>query len=528
MCAPITQDQFLARSAKIHGSRYDYSKSVCLSSKTPVTIICPVHGEFQQKPQKHWIGHGCPKCTGDKISRSLIKRFENPEFRKICGSKLRHTTEKFIARAKAMHGDTYDYSEVVYANALTDVKIGCHKHGVFMQTPSSHVNGHGCIKCSNEKFGASRSVPYADYIKRANEIHKGKYSYPEIPSDFTGNGYILTITCKKHGDFEQRLENHIYRSAGCPRCGFTISKGEDDLCAWIKSLGIDVVPRDRKIIKPYELDIVVPSKRIAIEFNGVKWHSIDPLDAGNKEETSYHHTKWKMCLDAGYQLLTVWDYDWKEHRSLIEHWLRHKLGVSTRKCSARQCNVSLATTRVANSFYSKFHLQGPPANGTHCALYIGEEMVACMTFSKSSSDRKHKMEEGEFTLSRFALSGSVPGAATKLFKHLVDKTKAVIVTTYSDNSYTGGGVYPLLGFSMHSACDPDFKVWHYDYGVRHKSFWQRCRIPARIKELGSKEHFDPNTDTRTALEMKKLLGCRLIWDCGKIRWEWRAPSSQVL
>lgn len=57
----VSVDQFIQKAREVHGDKYDYSKANYVDGRTKVTIICPVHGEFQQIPQAHLKGHGSPK-----------------------------------------------------------------------------------------------------------------------------------------------------------------------------------------------------------------------------------------------------------------------------------------------------------------------------------------------------------------------------------------------------------------------------------------------------------------------------------
>lgn len=123
-------EDFIYKANKIHNNKYNYSKVVYTGTRNLVTIICPIHGEFQQKPCNHLQGKGCPKCKNDKLH--TIFSFD---------------TQTFIQKAKLIHGDRYDYSKVNYFNSRTKVCIICPEHGEFWQIPSDHLNGHGCPKC---------------------------------------------------------------------------------------------------------------------------------------------------------------------------------------------------------------------------------------------------------------------------------------------------------------------------------------------------------------------------------------------
>lgn len=121
----LTKKEFIKRSNKKHNNKYDYSNSVYVNTKLKIEISCFKHGVFLQTPERHMIGHGCPKCANKNI-----------------------TTQEFIKKSKSIFGEEYDYSIVKYKNNLSLVKIICPKHGVFYKTPKKHLCGQGCQKCS--------------------------------------------------------------------------------------------------------------------------------------------------------------------------------------------------------------------------------------------------------------------------------------------------------------------------------------------------------------------------------------------
>ena len=127
-----TLNHFIEKSKEIHGDKYDYSKVEYVNNCKKVCIICPIHGEFWQSPKSHLNGRGCQKCG--EIKREKSKWL---------------TTEKFIEKAKKIHGNKYDYSKVKYIDSKTKVCIICSKHGEFWMTPSNHLNYQGCKKCKN-------------------------------------------------------------------------------------------------------------------------------------------------------------------------------------------------------------------------------------------------------------------------------------------------------------------------------------------------------------------------------------------
>jgi len=127
----LTFEEFVQKANDKHENKYDYSKVVYINAFTPITIVCPKHGDFITTARNHYYkGYGCKKCS-----------FSNPH------NKL--NKESFVKKAKLIHKDKYDYSKTEYINSLTNIIIICPKHGEFLQLPNSHLMGCGCKKCSS-------------------------------------------------------------------------------------------------------------------------------------------------------------------------------------------------------------------------------------------------------------------------------------------------------------------------------------------------------------------------------------------
>ena len=120
------------------------------------------------------------------------------------------TTEEFIQKARTIHGDEYDYSEVEYINNYTKVKISCSQHGIFEQTPNMHLSRNGCPKCSGKEKSNT-----LEFIEKSRTIHGDKYDYSEV--EYINAMKKVKISCSQHGIFEQRPDNHL-NGNGCPEC----------------------------------------------------------------------------------------------------------------------------------------------------------------------------------------------------------------------------------------------------------------------------------------------------------------------
>ncbi len=129
-----TLDTFISESNIIHNNKFDYSKTKYTNNHTKVIIICPIHGEFTQKPNDHTFGYGCDKCKNDTLA-----------------TKYTHTRQQFISKAIDIHSDMYDYSKVKYTKSWIPVTIICKTHGKFHQKPYAHIQGQGCPMCKVSK-----------------------------------------------------------------------------------------------------------------------------------------------------------------------------------------------------------------------------------------------------------------------------------------------------------------------------------------------------------------------------------------
>lgn len=119
-----TTEDVINEFKEIHGDKYDYSKVIYTKAKEKVCIICPIHGEFWQSPNKHLSGNGCPLCAGKGITNEELKR-----------------------RCKEIHGDKILLNKANYISAKEKIIATCPIHGDFETTPDNLLRGHGCPKC---------------------------------------------------------------------------------------------------------------------------------------------------------------------------------------------------------------------------------------------------------------------------------------------------------------------------------------------------------------------------------------------
>jgi len=279
----LIDNTFIEKSKKIHNNKYDYSLVKYKNNITKVNIICPIHGVFVQYPKNHLSGHGCAKCDFEKNRKSL---------------------EDFILESNKIHNNKYDYSESIYVNSSTKLKIKCPIHGVFEQSPNTHISKKsGCHKCDSNR----RRLTVEEFIEKSNKVHNNKYKYTKTIYDNTRSKII--ITCPQHGDFEQTPSNHI-QGYGCPICNE--SKGEKEITKILKEKGINYIKQykfdgcENKKALPF--DFYLPDYNMCIEYDGEQ-HFKPIIYWGGDEKLKYIQNNDKIkneyCKENNIRLIRI-------------------------------------------------------------------------------------------------------------------------------------------------------------------------------------------------------------------------------
>lgn len=288
----LTNEEFIKKSSIKHNWKYDYSKTVYTKAKEKVCIICPIHGEFWQKADKHMNeGCGCPKCS----------------------KTVQYTTETFINKAKEIHGEKYDYSKVNYINNHTKVCIIDKDAGEFWQLPSNHLKGCGCYINHGKRVWDTRGrITSEDFIKRARKIHGDMYDYNLVK--YKSMHDKVKIICKKCGNvFLQTPNNHINQHNGCPEC--STSKLEETVKLELDRNNIKYIKEADKSVFPWigrqRIDFYLPDYNIAIECQGIQHYEPIKQYGGDKRlitQIKADEKKYNLCTENGIKILYYTKY----------------------------------------------------------------------------------------------------------------------------------------------------------------------------------------------------------------------------
>jgi hypothetical protein len=225
------------------------------------------------------------------------------------------------------------------------------------------------------------------------------------------------------------------------------------LFAWLtdRCPGVDILRGDRRAIAPYELDLLLPAKRLAVEFNGTFWH------ADTRKDKWYHQKKALACAAKGIQLVHIYEYDWDRDQQACLQLLAGKLGTSDEVLNARALQIRAVRSSEASAFLAVNHFQGAVNAPVRLGLFDGERLVSLMTFGRPRYGGGYQWE-----LLRFCSLASVRvrGGAGRLFKAFVRQhlTLGDKVVSFARLDYSRGGVYEALGFVREEVCAPDY-VW---------------------------------------------------------------------
>lgn len=476
---------------------------------------CPIHGEYTQSIVAHLSGAGCRHCA-PKVSHS-VRRMKNIQPQWFFDD----MREDFVEKVK---------NQEVSMGAK--MPFLCKEHGYYWQVGNHHLAGHnGCPICRKRlRAEASKKA------KRENNPVP-QWVFDEMAEDsifkFKNGGSAndeYEFICPKHGVYKQVFYAHVSmlsgdRKCGCPTCGAQTSLFGSKLEAKLKqdllNCGINSY-KAKGIIKspitgfPMELDLYIPDYKVAIEVNGIYYHSIEVMkqsdlyDAvGGKE--NYHRMKTDLCKEKGIQLIHLWEDDLLDSYDVCLNLVKSKCrlrgwtDLNATKVYARKCIIKQVSTEEARGFYQNNHIQGW-GHGIPIGLFHEGTLVALMSMRRSCDNTQDK---GSWELNRFATSCCVVGGFEKLLHYFISEYKIIRIISYADLAVSDGNLYEKHGFTLVDEVPVDYK-----YVYRRKRYHKFNFRKQRFKE-------DPDLEYQEGLsevELSRLNGINRIYDCGKLKY----------
>jgi len=319
--------------------------------------------------------------------------------------------------------------------------------------------------------------------------------------------------CRKcNSIFLDRINNgHIPRCLKCfPLVLENKSIYEDEIFEFLKSIyNKEIIRSNRTILtNNLELDIYLPLEKLAIEFNGLYWHS---EISGNKK-WDYHLNKTKLCQNKDIRLIHIFEDEWINKKEIVKSIIKSKLNL-TNKIFARKCRLrEINDYKTIEHFYSNNHLQGF-INGIHIGLYYNNILVSCLSVGKPRFNKNF-----EYEILRFCSKNeyTIVGGLSKLFKYFISKYTPKNVITYCDLRYGNGKSYEKIGFTFFKETKPSY--YYLKNGIRKNRLNFRKHIL-----METLDQFDSNL---TEWENMQLNNYDRIWDCGNISYKYGVLNNE--
>lgn len=431
-----------------------------------------------------------PKCLcGNPVA--INRTYSELGFRKYCGaecSRCDKTIDKQIIK-------TLDNYEFLYEEKITkqkSIEQIAKEYNISTVPVIKYLKKHNLYQLND----ARRRNNKANQILENKEILLSLYhtnTMQEIAESLGTTKSTVSRWCEIH-NIQAKPSNSYERKVK------KISIEENKLYEFISSIyGGQIQQSNRSILSGKELDIYIPDKKIAIEYNGLYSHCYRPWE--NKEglikNIRYHLHKTVECEKQFIQLLQFYSDEWNYKNDIVKNIIRSKLGLND-KIYARKCEVLEIDTHSKNEFLNHYHIQGEDKSSIKLGLKFDGDLVCIMTFAKSRFNKFYTWE-----LTRFCVKGgiSVIGGFSKLLKVFRTTYDGPIIS-YADRRYSNGNVYKINGFELIGINKPSY--YYVD-----KNFIRRVnRMKFQKKYIGAYDC--------TEYEKAREMGFEKIWDCGTL------------
>ena len=495
-------------------------------------LIDPSYGETTKAGSSVALEWQCPNDPSHRYTMSVYHRALRHGSCPYCNEQCAQVGVTDFGTRYPELSKTLKHPELATTfmpNSALKVEWVCEKNSkhTWFAAPYNRIRG-GCPICANRKV-----IPGENDLATTHPHLIAELIDPTMATKITyGSGKQLKWKCNKgHTWFATAYNRTGNNETGCPVCNPTgTNKAEQEIAQIVKTLAAPskVLTNNKKLLNNnMELDIVIPDKHLAIEYNGTRWHSTQFGKPNN-----YHAKKQKLCKEKGYDLIYIWEDDWLAHPQIIIQFLAYKLQATNKlaqfakidpKCYERHYARTLIAKQVngseAAAFLKTHHIQGKVSSSYHYGLYDKNQILrAILSLRSPKQNARMKRHTGEWEIQRYATYGLVPGGFSKLLKYAEKNLLNQHIPlnkwiSFSSNDISNGDLYEQNGFTCVASLPPDYKyVGDYTQWKRQpKEKFQKAKIKAN-------PHLIWNDDwtERIATEKNNLYR---VYDSGKLRWE---------
>jgi len=296
---------------------------------------------------------------------------------------------------------------------------------------------------------------------------------------------------------------------------FYTSKGQMEIVNFIEQHGFKCNINNKSILKGVELDIIVENTQLAIEYNGLLYHS----ELYGKKQKNFHKIKSELANLNEYKLIHIFEDEWRHKPEIIKSKVLNLLNKTPNKIHGRKCQIKNVNPLERNVFLNNNHLLGGVSHAITYGAYYNEELVAVMCFNNKRNMVTSKQDLSTFELTRFCskLYTNINGIANKLLKRFIIDFQPKKIVSFAERTWTNfdsNNLYTKLGFAMTNVLKPDYKYFNrkeHNPVKLHKFAFGKSSLQRKFPQI-----YDAN---KTEWEMMQELGYDRIWDCGKWKYE---------
>ena len=310
-----------------------------------------------------------------------------------------------------------------------------------------------------------------------------------------------------NNDFERKFIPSLHKWPRCPACDSQYTDIEELVQKFLQKHNIGFRAHYRKILPNLELDFFLHEQQIAIETNGLYFHTDRYFPSRN-----YHRNKTNLCNEKNIRLFQIFSDEIENFKACFGR-LKSLLGLN-RKIAARNCDIKLITSSQATKFFNKYHTQGAGKSAIRYGLFYKNRLVSAISFCKLRGILGQNHQQGVWELARFAgmYGVSVTGGFQKLLTSFIRDNNPIKIVTYADVRWTPDplrSVYNTAGFNFIHTSAPNY--WYTNDHLKrlHRANFQKHKL---IKQYPQYSHM-------TEIEIMKELGYSRIWDCGNHKFE---------
>lgn len=327
--------------------------------------------------------------------------------------------------------------------------------------------------------------------------------------------YKTKFSSKTLSQSSLELQRNIYdKGLKLYESKFT-SSGHSELMEFLSENNISFRVNDKKILKGVELDVFIEDLGIAIEYNGLLYHS----EIYGKKQRGFHLNKTKLCTKVGIKLIHIFEDEWIHKKEIIKLKLKHLLNINNSDIiHSRKCIIKEISNQVKNIFLDENHIQGQDNSNIAIGAFFNNELIGVITFDNKRGMILRKNHDSTYELTRFAtnIKYKIPGIASKILKFFIQKYKPKQIISFADKCWTinlNNNLYTKLGFILEKEIGPDYKYFNPKISRNkrlHKFSFGKKALKKKFPEIYS--------DDKTEWEIMQEAGYDRIWDCGKLKY----------